>query len=149
MTLAVVVASLAVLGAPPAGGEEVRVTVVAILASSDPKNAKVDPRLEEIAREIKKMEPALKGFSLATTSSREVAVGVKEKFELVDDQNATVTVILIKDKDERVRLKIKPPGVREITYRCCCGKYLPIITGYQTRDTRERLIIGVMTSPCK
>jgi hypothetical protein len=35
----------------------------------------------------------------------------------------------------------------EITYSCCCGKYFPIITRYQTKDN-ERLIIAIGVHCC-
>ena len=69
-----------------------------------------------------------------------------ESFDLVADQQATVTVLKTADKDNRVQLKISLPTVAEITYTTTCGKFFPIVTRYQTKD-RERLIIAIMVSP--
>jgi hypothetical protein len=44
-------------------------------------------------------------------------------------------------------LAVTPPLQGEIVYGCACGKFLPIITRFQTRDG-ERLILAVRVEPC-
>src|SRR5947209_7335396 len=138
------VAFLAVLGgclacARPASAEDrVKVTVVAILASES--NEKVDHKLKDIAQEVRKREPQLKGFRLASMTCRSLPVNGKETFRLVEDQVARVTVQAGADKENRVVLAVKPPLQGEITYQTVCGKFLPIVTRYQTND-KDRLII--------
>jgi hypothetical protein len=138
----------ALVGAEPPekAPEEIRVTVVAILASSD-KNAKVAPELAEIAKEVQKKDPSLKSFRIQKMNCKPVPVGGKDKFELVDNEVAVV-IVQKTGKDDKPCIKVKPPKVNEITCSICCGKYLPIMTSYQTKE-KERLIIAVMVDTCK
>jgi hypothetical protein len=131
-------------GKPLAPGE-VRVSVVAILASEE--NDRVDPRLECIAREVRKLHPNLKGFRLAKMTCKAVPVRGTETFELVVDQTAAVTVLKTADKDDRVQLKVTPPTLGEITYTTTCGKFFPLVTHYQTKNG-EWLILAVRVQPC-
>ncbi len=126
--------------------QEVRVTVIVILASD--KNKEVDCQLKCLAQEIQKKEPKLRGFRLGDTTCKSVALDKKEAFKLVDKEEAIVTVRHGADKNNRVGLTVKPPRMGEIDYTTCCGKFLPIITRYQTKD-KERLIIAVRVQPCK
>jgi hypothetical protein len=126
--------------------QEVRVTVVTILASPNP-GGKLDPKLEKIAPQLQKKEKSLKSFRLAVTTSKPVAVGKRESFELVEDQKVIVEVNHGADKDNKVSLTITPPEVKRITYRCCCGKFLPLITPYRTKN-KDWLIVAVMVEPC-
>lgn len=132
-------------GAPPVRGEEIKVTVLAVLATD--RNTTVDPRVKCIAEEVRKLEPTLTGYRLARTTCKPLGVGRKESFPLVDDETATVSLHHGPDKDHWVGLTVKPPLVGEITYVTICGKFFPIVTRYQTRD-RERLILAVMVRPC-
>jgi FKBP-type peptidyl-prolyl cis-trans isomerase (trigger factor) len=125
--------------------KEVRVSVVAILASESKEQ--VDPRLESIAKEIKKIHPTMKGFRMGKMSCKPIPSnkGV-ETFELVADQTATVTVMKAADKENKVQLKVTPPTIGEITYTTTCGKFFPIVTHYET-PSKERLIIAVRVQP--
>src|SRR4051794_24238996 len=129
----------------PLAPGEVRVSVVAILATE--KTDRVDPRVECIAREVRKLHPNLKGFRPAKMTCKAVPVGGAETFELVTDQTAAVTVLKTADKDNRVQLKVTPPTLGEITYTTTCGKFFPIVTRYQTRNG-EWLILAVRVQPC-
>jgi hypothetical protein len=136
---------LAVLLASPARGEDVQVTVLAILASD--KSDKVDPKLKDIAERVQKQEPKLTEFRLGQTSSTNVAVGSEEMFQLVEDQVAKVTV-QAGAKKEKIRLTVKAPKLGQLTYTTCCDKYFPIVTGYKTQN-KERLILAIMVERCK
>jgi hypothetical protein len=143
----VTVLAVACLGScPAADGEEVRVTVVAILATDQGK--KVDQELQGIADEIRKKEPGLTGFRLGRMTRMPVNVGQKETFPLVDKEVAIVVVKHGANENNRVCLSVKPPQLGEITYTTCCGKFFPIVTRYQTKD-KERLIIAIRVQPCK
>jgi len=142
MALAVVALLFAAAPAVRAASEDMRISVVAILATAD--GTKVDPEVEAIAKEVRKKYPALTGFRLARMTALPVAVGKEETFPLEDDQVALVKVVHGIDKDERVRLKVKPPHLNEITYSTVCGKYFPIVTPYLTRAKQEQLIIAIM-----
>ncbi len=131
-----------------AAGDEVQVAVVAILATSDAKNPKVDAGLENIARRVQKKYPGLTRFHMAQMTSQGVTVGRAETFKLVDDQSARVVVEQAADQNDHVRLTVTPPELRAITYTTCCGKYLPIVTPYHTKK-QEQLIMAIMVSPCK
>jgi hypothetical protein len=125
--------------------KKVRVSVVVILASEG--DEKVDKKLECIAREVKKMQPKLKSFQLAKLSCKSVSVGTTDKFELVDNQLVSITVQRAGDPCNRVRLKVAPPKMGEITYSTPCGKFLPIVTRFRTAKN-ELLIIAVRVQPC-
>jgi len=132
-------------GAPSARAEEdVRVSVVAILATRDGK--KVDNEVEAIAKEVRKKYPALTGFRLARMTCLPITVGKEETFPLEDDQVAMVAVQNGVDKNDRVRLKVKPPQLNEITYSTICGKYFPIVTPYLTKAKQEQLILAIMVN---
>jgi hypothetical protein len=126
--------------------DSVQVTVVAILATD--KNDKVDEKLERLAREIRKKEPKLKGFRLARVDCKPIPVGQSDKFALVDDEVATITVQRAADKNNQVRIKVKVPRLGAIVYTSVCGKFFPIVTRYWTKDG-ERLIVALMVGPCK
>lgn len=125
--------------------KEVRVSVVAILASET--NEQVDPRLKNVATEIRKKYPQLKGFRLGKMTCKEVSVNAAEPFALVADQQASVTLLKPTDKDNKVQLKVSPPTLGEITLTMDCGKFFPIMTQYQTAN-KESLIIAVRVQPC-
>jgi len=127
-------------------GPRVRVSIVIILASETDK--KVHPKLKCIADEVTKMYPKLTGFRLYDVSYKSLPVGIKDVFELVEKQTATVTVQCRADKKDRVRLKIAPPKMGEITYSTPCGKFLPIVTPYRTKKG-EQVIIALRVEPCK
>jgi hypothetical protein len=130
-------------GRPPAGN--VRVTVVAVLATAD--HAAVDPRLADLAREVRKRDKALTGFRVARSEARSIPVGEEATFRLVEKQELTVTVDRPKDRDGRVGLTIRPPELGEISYLCTCDKYFPVVTPYKTK-AGETLIVLVMGKPC-
>lgn len=135
------------LGAGPLRAEEkVKVTVVAILAND--RDDTVDPELKCIAEEVQKLEPTLTGFKLHRSSRKSLAVGDPYKFNLVDEEVAAVVIKHGCDKDDRVGLTVKAPQQGEIEYSSACGKYLPIVTRYQTKG-KDRLIIAIMVKPCK
>jgi hypothetical protein len=131
---------------PPAAPMEIKVTVVAILATTA-LPPKVDPKLEAIAREVQKREPTLTSFTLKQTTCQPVAIGQKESFPLVEDQVAEVTVKHHSPRDGKVGLMVKAPKVGAITYKTACDKFFPILTGYVTKNN-ERLIVAVMVPPC-
>ncbi len=124
---------------------KVRVCVAVILATEN--DAKVDKQLTHIAREVRKMHPKLTGFHFEKVCCKSLAIGEKDSFELLDDQSAAVTVQRGADKNDTVRLKVRPPKMGEITYSTACGKFLPIVTPYRTKSN-DWLIIAVRVQPC-
>jgi hypothetical protein len=124
---------------------EVKVSVVAILASEEA--GKVDPRLEDVARAVRERHPQLKSFRLAKMTCKSVRVGKAEKFDLVADQKAVVTVLKPADKENRNQLKLTPPTGGEITYTIKCDKFFPMVTNYRTAGG-EALLIAVRVQPC-
>jgi hypothetical protein len=125
--------------------DEVRVSVVAVLAND--RDDKVDKRLECIAREVQKLDPTLTGFAVGKMTCTPVEVGQTGKFRLVDDEAVSITVESRCGKDGRVRLKVAPPTLGEITYTTSCGKFLPIVTRYRTKKD-ELLIVAIRVQPC-
>jgi hypothetical protein len=107
----------------------------------------VNPKLQQIAAEVKKHEPSLTGFRLVDSEIRPVNVGQKESFKLVGDSVADVTVLGKDDAKKRIRLTVKPPSMGEITYGITYDKFFPIVT--RTLSNNERLIIAIMVQPPK
>jgi hypothetical protein len=124
----------------------IKVTVAAILATD--RDDKVDAKLDCFAREVRKLEPELTGFRLARTTCKPLELGVSYRFPLVDGKAAYVSLQQAADKENRVSLMVKPPGMGEIVYTSACGKFLPIMTPYQTKD-KDRLFIAIMVKSCK
>jgi hypothetical protein len=135
------------MGAEPLGcAEEVKVTMVVILATD--RNNLVDRELKCIAEEVRKLYPHLTGFRLEKFTCKAVPVGENEKFEAVDQQAAAVLVRHAADSKNRVGLTVKAPLQGEIQYTTCCGKFFPIVTRYQTKN-KELLILAIRVQPCK
>lgn len=128
-----------------APAQPVRITVVTVLATAG--NKTVDPRLEELAKEVQKRDPSLTGFRIHATEAKSVAVGDSTSFDLVDRQKLSVKVERPRDEKDRVGLSIRPPGLGEVTYTCACERFFPVVTTYRTREG-ETLIVAVMTRPC-
>jgi len=125
---------------------KVVVSVVVILASET--DEKVDKRLECIAREVRKIDKKLKGFRMECLGHKSLTVGAVDKFALIEGQQAKITVEEAANKMDRIRLKVAPPMMGEITYSTPCGKFLPIITPFRTK-ANELLIIAVRVQPCQ
>jgi hypothetical protein len=127
--------------------ENVRITVIAILASE--KHTEVDKRLKEIAEKMQEKEPKLTGFKLERTSIESLAPGSSASLKLIGKETVEVSVSEKPDADGRFVLTIKRPDLGEVTYSCCCGKFVPFITNYYTpKPKSERLLIAVMAKPC-
>jgi hypothetical protein len=141
-------AVLCALASPPAlkAGERVKVTIVTILATT--REGPVDKRLKCIANEVCKKEKGLKGFKLVNMKCQSLATGQKWTFKLLEGQEALVVVHHGADKENRVELKVKPPLQGDIVYQTVCGKFLPIVTRYQTKGKGDRLIVAIMVRPC-
>ena len=147
-----IVGSLVVLAfvAAARGGDDekepVEVSLIAILATD--RNDKVDPKLACIARQVRRTHKELTGFQMATVTSKSLTVGNRYVFEVVGAQKVGVTVQQGADEKDRVQVKVAPPGMGEITYDTCCGKFLPIVTPFRTKD-KELLIVAVCVRPCR
>lgn len=128
------------------GAEEVKVTVVVILATD--RNSDVAHELNRIAQEVRKKYPHLTGFRLEQITCKSLPVGESEKFALIDEEVATVVVRHAADSKNRVGLTVKAPLQGEIQYTTCCGKFLPIVTRYETK-AGDRLILAIRVQPCK
>ena len=125
--------------------KKVRVSVIVVLASE--KDPTTDKKLECIARETRKLHPKLMGFKSVSLSCKSLEVNAAEKFDLVEDEQASITVLRAADKKDRVRLKVGPPLMDEITYSTPCGKFLPILTPYRNKNG-EYVLIAVRVQPC-
>jgi hypothetical protein len=126
--------------------DKVKVTLVVILASEE--GAVIDKSLKDIAEEIRKLNPQLTSFRLKTMMNKSLAPGEKTSFALVEDKTAIVVVKHGSDAQNRVGVAIKAPNQEEIEYRTVCGKFLPIVTRYQTKSN-ERLILAIRVQPCQ
>ena len=116
----VLVGLLLGLAAPTDDGddESVKVTVVVVLATAD--NGVVDPKLRELARQVRKRDSRLTGFTLMSTEVKSIPVGESAAVPLVEKQELKITVEAAKDAKGRISLTIKPPELGEISYACTC-----------------------------
>jgi hypothetical protein len=132
---------------PHTFAQDVRVTVIAIMASD--KNEPIDPKLKDVAKEIQKREPGLTSFRLQKTEVRDINVGQKESIVLLENNghSADVKLIAKDDSKKRVTIEVKPPMVGAITYATVYDKFFPIVTRAVVNG--ERLIIAVMVKPGK
>jgi hypothetical protein len=130
-----------------ASAQDVRVTVVTILASD--RNQASDSKLTDVAREIQKREPTLTYCRIGRTGHRDINVGQKEAIKLFDDQDYSTDVKLLakNDSKKRATIEIKPPMVGAISYETCYDKFFPIVTRAVVNG--ERLIIAVMVKPAE
>jgi hypothetical protein len=140
--LAVVMFTAHVAACP---NEKVKVTLVVIFASEEGDT--VDKRLQDIAQEVRKMNPNLKSFRLKTMNSKSLSADEKASFPIVEDKAAQIIVKHGADKENRVSLAVTAPDQGEIVYRTVCGKFLPIVTRYHTKS-KERLILAIRVQPC-
>ncbi len=127
-----------------ADDDKVKVTVVAVLASG--QHTEIDKRLKDLAPELKKKDPSWTGFEVERSSAASLKVGEKQSFALVDDCEVVIEVTGRNDNGG-FSLLMKPPTLGEIKYSCCCSKFFPIITRYETKS-KKHLIIAVMVQPC-
>jgi len=142
---AMFVAACAAPACQPAPAQPVRITVVTVLATGG--NRTVDERLAELAKEVQKRDSTLTGFKMHATEAKSIAPGGTVTFELIDKQKLEVKVERPRDENGRVTLKIRPPGLGEVTYTCTCDRFFPVVTPHRTRDG-ETLIVAVMARPC-
>ncbi len=134
-------------GPPPAPEpKNVKVTLVCILAC-EKAPPHVDPELIHIAAEIQKKKPEFKCFKVACMGCKSLAVNDSHTFTIVDDQKVTVVVKQAADKNNLVVLDVQPPLQGRFEYETVCGKFLPIITRYETKSG-QRLIIAICAKPC-
>lgn len=124
---------------------KVKVTLVVILATE--QGNEVDKRLRDIAKEIQKENPNLKSFQLKKMMDRSLAPNEKVSFATVDDKSAQIIVKHGANKENRVSLAVTAPNQGEIVYETVCGKFLPIVTRYQTK-AKQRLILAIRVQPC-
>jgi hypothetical protein len=126
-------------------GKNVKVTVVAILAST--QSTEVDPALKCIAAEVRKKNPRFTGFKMGVTTRQSLKVGEQGTFELVDNQSVKVTILPGSDAHNWVKLRVIPPSLAEIEYQTICGKFFPMCTRYQTKQG-QRLLFAICVQPC-
>ncbi len=125
---------------------KVKVTVIVILASED--GTSVDQRLTAIAKEVQKQNPNLTKFVIHSQHRESLAEKERKVFEILEKQNVQVVVHHKVDPKNRVVIAVKAPDQGEIVYGTSCGKFLPIVTRYQTK-ANQRLILAVRVEPCK
>jgi len=123
----------------------VRVTVVAILASTE--NKAVDKKLTDLATEMTKRYPDLIGFKLNETLQKSIPIGESFTFDLLEKQTLKVTIDKSKDQNGRVTMTVSPSSGDEVSYNCTCDKFFPLLTGYKTKDGRK-LVVAVGAKPC-
>jgi hypothetical protein len=145
LTVAVVLAILACGPAPQQAAKNVKVTLVVILASD--RDNQIDPKLEQIASEVRKRKPELTSFRIASCTCESLPVNKPTTFPIPANETVQITIIHGADTQDRVKLAVQPPCQREIVYRTVCGKFLPLVTRCETKQ-KERLILAIRVQPC-
>jgi hypothetical protein len=143
--LAAAIIMLAALApAAKADDDKIKVTVVAILVSS--QHTEIDKRLKDLAPELRKKDSSWTGFEVERSSAASMKIGETQSFELVDDCKTTITV---KGRNENggVSLAVKGPTIDDFAYSCCCSKFLSVVTHYDTKS-KKRLVFAIMVEPC-
>jgi hypothetical protein len=120
---------------------KVKVTVVVILASE--RCQFIDPRLKKVAAELQKSNPNLTGFNLVSMTDMSLAPEAKGSILCVEGEKVEVLLHHCADKDNKVCLTVTAPLQDELMYRTVCGKFLPIVTPYQTKERVSAKWIGV------
>jgi hypothetical protein len=130
-----------------ARAQDVRVTIVTILASDRPQES--DPRLAEVKREVQKREPNLTSYRFGNTGHRDISLGQKEAIKLFEakDYFTDVKLLAKNDTQKRCTIEVKPPQFGAITYETCYDKFMPILT--RAVVDGERLIIAIMVKPAE
>jgi hypothetical protein len=136
------------LHACPCLGEKdpVKVTLVVILASE--RGNTIDPRLKAIAAEVQNLHPHLKNFTLKHMESKSLKYADKVSLLAVENKKVDMVIKHGADKENRVSIAVTAPSMGEIEYRSVCGKFLPIVTRYQTKN-KELLILAIRVQPCR
>src|SRR5262245_24702894 len=90
--LIVSIVAIVILAAPPSPpkAQDIRVAIVSILANE--KCSTIDPKLKALANEVKKRDAGLTGYRIDRTTSKALAPGQKDSFQLIGDLTADVTV---------------------------------------------------------
>lgn len=133
------------LAACPGEGHKINVTILVILATE--KGDFIDPLLKDFAKEVRVKYPHLKSFSIKSMIKKSLTKDEKSMIKLVDDKSAQIIVKHGADKNNKVSLAVTAPDQGEIVYRTVCGKFLPIVTRYQTK-AKARLILAIDVKPC-
>ena len=125
----------------------VKVTLVVILANTT--DDKINPKLATLAKEVQKRKEGsgFTGFGIHETLDKSIAIGATHSFDLPEMQKATITVANGKDKEGRIELKVKLPGLDEVTYTCVCDKFFPIVTPY-TLKKGQTVLVAILAKPC-
>ncbi len=126
--------------------DPVKVTLVVILASE--KGDKIDKKLKDLAAEVQKLHPNLKSFTIKSEERQSLKPNEKASMLCVDEKTVEIVIKHGANKENRVSLAVKPPGMNGIEYQSVCGKYLPIVTPYKTQKG-ECLILAIRVEPCR
>ncbi len=126
--------------------KKVKVSVVVILASE--KGTTIHPQLKHVAAEIRKLHPEFTSFSLHSMKWESVAPNMPLAFETVEEKEVVIVVKHGANRDNKVSLSVAAPTVGKIDYETVCGKFLPIVTRYDTQS-KQRLILAIRVQPCK
>jgi hypothetical protein len=118
---------------------------VAIFASKE--HNRIDPRLRELAAELRKKFPDWKGFEVSHQSRAQLKRHHPTTLKLGNDLTASIRWDGF-DADGRTVLTVKLPTLDEFTYSCCCTKFLPVVTRHQTPEGKF-LIVAINVQPCE
>jgi hypothetical protein len=125
--------------------DPVKITLVVVLASET--DTKVDKKLKDLAPEVQKLHPHLKGFRVKSEEAISVKPNEKVSLLCVENKYAELLVKHGADKDNKISLRVKPPMMSELEYQTVCGKFLPIVTPCKT-DKKQTVILAIRVEPC-
>lgn len=126
--------------------DPVKVTLVVILASEEGNT--IDKRLTKVAEEVQKLHPKLKSFAYKSMESKSLKPNEKVSMLCADEKMVELVIKHGADKENRVSLAVKPPGMNGIEYQSVCGKFLPIVTPCKTKKG-ECVILLIRVEPCR
>jgi len=84
---------------------------------------------------LQQKEPKLIGFTIATISEKALGANEKHTFNCLEDAKAVVVIRRCVVKDGKATLAVTAPLQNELVYDTACGKFFPLITPYQAKET--------------
>jgi hypothetical protein len=131
--------------ADPPAEKKIKISLVVVMASE--RGDVVQEELKCLAEAVRRKYPTLKSFRIESMKCLDVAENERVTFPLPENQKAVFVVHCACDHKKKVCLAATATTLGEIEYGTVCGKFLPIVTRYYTRDN-ERIVLAVRVQPC-
>jgi hypothetical protein len=83
---------------------------------------------------LQKEDPKLTGFCVVSRSQKSLAAKEKGSFACLEDAVVEVVIHQCEDKNNQVHLTVKAPVQGLVVYKANCGKFFPMVTGYEAKE---------------